>query len=70
MNIKPKCHNQEDFELDNVYNDEDRIYNESSNSTIWYNWWDDTMNETNNRVTDITVCGAVVLCEVAEDDVE
>lgn len=32
MNIKPKCHNQEDFELDNVYNDEDRIYNESSNS--------------------------------------
>lgn len=38
MNIKPKCHNQEDFELDNVYNDEDRVYNEASNSTIWYTW--------------------------------
>lgn len=36
MNIKPKCHNQEDFELDNVYNDEERVYNEASNSTIWY----------------------------------
>ncbi len=37
MKIKPKCHNQEDFELDNVYNgDEDEMYKDYSNSVIWY----------------------------------
>ena len=29
-------HNQEDFELDNVYNDDERYYTKSD-SSIWYN---------------------------------
>ena len=38
MKIKPKCHNQEDFELDNVYNEEDEMYKDSYDSTNWYKW--------------------------------
>ena len=36
MKPKPKMHNQEDFELDNIYNDENLRYDASSNTTIWY----------------------------------
>jgi hypothetical protein len=36
MKMKPKMHNQEDYELDNIYNDEDVHYETSSNSVIWY----------------------------------
>ena len=36
MKPKPKMHNQEDFELDNIYNDESLRYDASSNTTIWY----------------------------------
>lgn len=36
MKPKPKMHNQEEFELDNIYNDESMRYDASSNATIWY----------------------------------
>lgn len=31
-----KMHDEESYELDNVYNDEDRYYTQSD-SSIWYN---------------------------------
>ena len=36
MKPKPKMHKQEDYELDNIYNDENDRYDSSSNSVIWY----------------------------------
>lgn len=36
MKVKPKCYNQEEFELDNVYNDDDEMYRESSVSNFSY----------------------------------
>ena len=36
MKIKQKMHNQEDFELDNIYNEDCSRYDSSSNSVIWY----------------------------------
>ena len=36
MKPKPKMHHQEDYELDNIYNDENARYDSSSNSVIWY----------------------------------
>lgn len=36
MKPKPKMHNQEDYELDNIYNDDALRYDVSSNTTIWY----------------------------------
>ena len=38
MKPKPKMHKQEDYELDNIYNDENDRYDSSSNSVIWYSW--------------------------------
>jgi hypothetical protein len=36
MKPKPKMHHQEEYELDNIYNDEGLRYDVSSNTTIWY----------------------------------
>lgn len=36
MKPKPKMHHQEEYELDNIYNDESLRYDVSSNTTIWY----------------------------------
>jgi hypothetical protein len=36
MKPKPKMHHQEEYELDNIYNDENARYDSSSNSVIWY----------------------------------
>jgi len=36
MKVKPKMHNQEEFELDNIYNDENQRYDSAGNNVIWY----------------------------------
>ena len=36
MKTRQKMYNEEEFELDNLYNDESLRYDASSNTTIWY----------------------------------
>jgi len=35
MKLKKKCYGQEDYELDNVYNEEG-LYGKTVDSSIWY----------------------------------
>lgn len=37
MKTVRKSYNQEEYELDNVYNETDDRYGVASNSNIWYN---------------------------------